>query len=370
MKYDYLIVGAGLFGSTFAYLATKAGKRCLVVERRNHAGGNLFCENISGITVHKYGPHIFHTSNRNVYDFVKSLVEIQPFINRPLARYNEKTFSLPFNMNTFRQMWGVSTVEDVKRIIKEQSQCVKEIHNLEDKAISLVGRDIYETLIKGYTEKQWGMKCTELPASIISRIPVRFTYDNNYYNDLYQFIPVGGYNSFISKLLEGSHVILCVDFNKEKHSLQTEANKIVYTGRIDCLFDYKYGVLPYRSLNFKLKEYNTRFFQECAVVNNTEADVPFTRSIEHKYFDYAFSRDDLTLVSFEYPDGYAGRDEKEAYYPVNIPESEALHSAYLNELKEHPNIIIGGRLAEYKYHDMDDTILSAMNLWKEENKCL
>ena len=367
--YDYLIVGAGLFGAVFAHEATKAGRSCLVVDRRSHIGGNCYTREEDGIHVHQYGAHIFRTSRPEVWAYVNRFAEFNQFVNSPIAVSHGRVFNLPFNMNTFRQMWGVSTVEDVKRIIKEQSQCVKEIRNLEDKAISLVGRDIYETLIKGYTEKQWGMKCTELPASIISRIPVRFTYDNNYYNDLYQFIPVGGYNSLISKFLEGSHVILSVDFNKEKHSLQTEADKIVYTGRIDSLFDYKYGVLPYRSLKFKLREYNTKFFQECAVVNNTEADVPFTRSIEHKYFDYACSRDDFTLVSFEYPDGYAGMDDKEAYYPVNIPESEALHSAYLNELKEHPNIIIGGRLAEYKYYDMDDTILSAMNLWKEVNKC-
>ena len=368
MKYDYLIVGAGLFGATFAYLAKKVGKTCLVIDQRNHIGGNLFCEKLEGIVVHKYGPHIFHTNSKKVYDFVTGLVDVHNYCHQPIACYKGEVYNLPFNMNTFRQMWNIKTAQEAQEIIKEQSAGKTLYKNIEEYAISMVGRDIYEKLIKGYTEKQWGMECAKLPASIIKRIPLRFTYDNSYFNDAYQFIPDGGYNSLISRLLEGIHVELSTSFQDVKLFWEIYANKMLYTGRIDSLFNYQYGELPYRSVKFVHEGKRVANYQGCAVMNFTDSDVPQTRCIEHRFFEanQNLLPNDKTIVTFEYPKGLASKKSDEAYYPINTLENERLLQKYQNEAMKYKKIIIGGRLGSYRYHDMDDTILEAMKLAEQE----
>ena len=366
MKYDYLIVGAGLFGCTFAKLAKDAGFTCLVIDKRPHLGGNTYCENVEGITVHKYGPHIFHTSNEEVYKFVTSLVKVEPFANCPLARYKSQLYNLPFNMNTFYQMWGSMTPVEARINIDRQSSKVKEIRNLEDKAKSLVGKDIYEKLIKGYTEKQWGRPCRELPASIINRIPVRFTFNNRYFNDRYEFIPVGGYNSLISALLWGITAFPNIDFFEAKESVFNVAERVVYTGRIDQFFGYQFGELEYRSLRFEEKVFNTHNFQGNAVINYTSERVPYTRTIEHRHFQQPTEDVKKTVVTYEYPSSV--KITGEPYYPVNDDRNNAIYQQYKALADKEERVLFGGRLAEYRYYNMDEVIESAMNLWKSELK--
>ena len=358
MKYDYLIVGSGLFGATFARRAMDAGKRCLVLERRNHIGGNVYCEDVEGITVHKYGAHIFHTDQDRIWDFVNSYCEMHPFINSPIADYKGERYNLPFNMNTFRQMWGVTTAEEAQRIIETQRRCIKGMpRDLEEQAISLVGVDIYEKLIKHYTEKQWGRPCTELPAFIIKRLPVRFEYNNNYFNDRYQGIPVGGYNSLTEALLDGADVQLNVDFNLDRERYRSVAAKIVYTGTIDSYFDYSLGHLEYRSLRFETEVLDTESFQGNAVVNYTDSETPYTRIIEHKYFEYRPSP--KTVITREYP--LAPSEQNEPFYPINDKKNLELFHSYQMLTEKEPNTYFGGRLAEYKYYDMDQVIASALD---------
>ena len=365
MKYDYLIVGAGLFGSTFAHLATSAGKKCLVLDRRPHAGGNVYCEKIEGITVHKYGPHIFHTDSKEVYDFVTSIVEVRPFTNSPVARYQGRMYNLPFNMNTFCQMWDITTPQEAKNVIDAQSREVVEIKNLEDKAISLVGRDIFEKLIKGYTEKQWGRRCCDLPAEIITRLPVRFTFDNRYFQDRYQFIPVGGYNLLIERLLEGSQRILETDYFDVKDVYGRMADKVVFTGRIDQFYGYRYGELEYRSLRFDTEVIECDNYQGNAVVNETDGAVPYTRTIEHRHFEQP--KDDVckTVITREYPASV--NDTGEPYYPINDARNNDLYEKYKALANNEERILFGGRLADYRYYDMDDVIEKAIELWKSES---
>lgn len=364
-KYDYLIVGSGLYGCTFAYCASQAGKSVLVIDKRNHFGGNVYCESINEINVHKYGAHIFHTSNEEVYKFVTSKVSVRSFINSPLANYNGEVYNLPFNMNTFYRMWNVSTPEAVNHIISTQRQGINKIQSLEDKAISLVGKDVYEKLIKGYTEKQWGMKCSELPAFLINRIPVRLTYDNNYFDDKYQFIPVGGYNGLIDILLEGCSTELNADFFEHREGYSRMADKIVFTGKIDQYYDYCFGRLDYRSLRFETEVLFAPNFQGNAVVNYTSAEVPYTRIIEHKHFEMSHSdiyNNDTTVVTKEYPQPYSGTNE--AYYPINNERNNGLYNTYKLLADKEERVIFGGRLAEYKYYDMDDIIYNVLKLWK------
>ncbi|ABM03797.1 UDP-galactopyranose mutase [Psychromonas ingrahamii 37] len=359
MKYDFLIVGSGLFGSVCAHELTKRGKKVLVLEKRNHIGGNIYTENNDGIQVHKYGAHIFHTNDKEIWDYVNSFVEFNRFTNSPLANYKGDLFNLPFNMNTFYQLWGTKTPEEAKAKISEQRKEMdgKEPSNLEEQAISLVGRDIYEKLIKGYTEKQWGRDCKDLPAFIIRRLPVRFTYDNNYFSDNYQGVPVGGYTKLIEKMLEEVEVRLNVDFLKDKECYQALADNIIYTGPIDEYFANKLGKLEYRSLKFKTKTLQQDNFQGNAVINYTERDIPFTRIIEHKHFDPVDTKH--TVVTEEYPCEWKEGDEP--YYPINDERNMALFKKY-RELCKAENIIFGGRLAEYKYYDMHQVIKSALNL--------
>jgi len=367
--YDFLIVGAGLFGATLAYRARQAGKRCLVVDRRTHAGGNVWQQQTEGIDVHAYGPHIFHTSNADVWQFVTSLVRMNQFVNSPLANYHGKLFNLPFNMNTFVQMWGISTADEAQRIIEEQRAEVlmqldgREPQNLEEQALCLVGRDIYETLIKGYTEKQWGRPCNELPAFIIRRLPVRFTFDNNYFNDPYQGIPMEGYNVLIQRLLEGCEVRLGVDYLRDRNSLNELADKVVFSGSIDEYFDFSLGHLEYRSVRFETRILDTPDFQHNAVVNYTAADVPYTRIIEHKHFT-AFGEEVLrnpkTVVSYEYSAEW--KQGMEPFYPLNNRRNTDLYARYAEMAKAETNVLFGGRLAEYKYYDMDKVIEKALNI--------
>lgn len=362
MKYDYLIVGSGLFGATFAYRAKQMGKRCLVIDKRPHLGGNVYCENIEGINVHKYGAHIFHTSNKQVWEFVNSIVEFNRYTNSPIANYKGKQYNLPFNMNTFYQMWGVLTPDEAKAKIEEQkaeavaamkAAGVTEPRNLEEQALMLIGKDIYEALIKGYTEKQWGRKCTELPAFIIKRLPVRFIHDNNYFNDKYQGIPIGGYNKLIDGLLEGVETKTNTDFFADRQYWESIADKIVYTGAIDEYFDYKLGKLAWRTVSFEEEVLDTPNYQGNAVMNYTEAEVSYTRIIEHKHFEM-FGQEvydcPKTVISREYSTEY--KEGMEPYYTVNDERNNALADQYRTLAAQERNVIFGGRLAEYKYYDM------------------
>lgn len=385
-KYDYLIVGSGLFGATFAHLAHKQGKTCLVIDKRPHLGGNIYCENIEGINVHKYGAHIFHTSNKEVWDFVNTIVEFNRYTNSPVANYKGKLYNLPFNMNTFYQMWGVTTPEEAQAKIDEQkaeavakmkADGVNEPRNLEEQAQVLIGKDIYERLIKGYTEKQWGRKCTDLPAFIIKRLPVRLIFDNNYFNDKYQGIPVGGYNKLINGLLEGTDTKVSVDFFKDeielpngnkgllKDNWKELASKLVFTGKIDQFYDYQFGKLNYRTVRFEQEIIDCPNYQGNAVINYTEREVPYTRVIEHKHFEM-FGAEvyncPKTVISKEYSTEW--KDGMEPYYPVNDKENSELYTLYKNLADQEKEVIFGGRLAEYKYYDMAPIIEKALAMFK------
>lgn len=356
--YDFLIVGSGLFGAVFANEAKKRGKKCLVLEKRDHIGGNIYCESIEGITVHKYGAHIFHTSIRRVWDYVTSLCEFNRYTNSPIANFKGEIYNMPFNMNTFSKLWGISTPEEAKKIIARQSSAIKgEPQNLEEQAISLVGEDIYRKLVKGYTEKQWGRDCKELPAFIIKRLPVRYTYDNNYFNDLYQGIPIGGYNVLTEKLLEGVEVITGVDYNSDREKYNAMADKVLYTGTLDSFYDYSLGKLEYRSLRFETQVIDCDNYQGVAVVNYTDRETPYTRVIEHKHFEYGTQ--DKTVITKEYPAKW--EEGMEAYYPVNDEKNQSLFMQYKALSEKEKDVIFGGRLAEYKYYDMDKVIESALN---------
>lgn len=374
MKYDYLIVGSGLFGATFANFAHRQGKRCIVIDKRPHFGGNVYTENIEGINVHKYGAHIFHTSNKKVWDFVNSIVEFNRYTNCPVANYQGHLYNLPFNMNTFYQMWGVTVPDEARLIIEEQRaeavaklqrEGVSEPRNLEEQALLLVGKDIYERLIKGYTEKQWGRKCTELPAFIIKRLPVRMVFDNNYFNDKYQGIPIGGYNKLIDGLLQGIECRTDCDFFENRDYWKSLAEKIVFTGQIDEYFDYQFGKLDYRTVRFEEDILETPNYQGNAVVNYTDADVPYTRIIEHKHFD-CFGQDVYrnvkTVISKEY--SVEWEEGMEPYYPVNDCRNSELYLQYKALAEQEDGVIFGGRLAEYKYYDMAPTIESVFNLYE------
>lgn len=362
--YDYLIVGSGLFGSVFVHEAKNAGKRCLVIDRRKHAGGNLYCENIDGINVHEYGAHIFHTDNREVWQYVNSLVEFNRYTNSPIANYRGKLYNLPFNMNTFYQLWGVHTPAEAEEKLAEQRAEYANIEcpaNFEEQALKLCGHDIYETLIKGYTEKQWGRPAKELPAEIIKRVPVRLTFDNNYFNDPYQGIPVGGYNRLIDRLLDGIEVRLGADYFANRAELDALASVTVFTGMIDKYFDYRCGKLEYRSLRFDTKRLDIPNFQGNAVVNYTSADVPYTRVIEHKHFEYGTQP--TTVVTYEYPDAW--NDGKEQYYPINDKRNNEIAREYKEMAGTQGNVLFGGRLGQYAYFDMDDTVAEALRLFKQ-----
>ena len=373
--YDYLIVGSGLFGATFAHLAHKQGKKCLVIDKRSHLGGNIYCENIEGINVHKYGAHIFHTSNKKVWDFVNSIVGFNRYTNSPVANYQGKLYNLPFNMNTFYQMWGVTTPEEAQAKIDEQKAeyseelrlkneelgLPNEPHNLEEQAMLLVGKDIYEKLIKGYTEKQWGRKCTELPAFIIKRLPVRLVFDNNYFNDKYQGIPVGGYNKLIDGLLEGIETQTNVDFFENRQYWEGIADKIVFTGKIDEFYGYQFGKLNYRTVRFEQEIIDKPNYQGNAVVNYTEREVPYTRVIEHKHFEMFGTEvydTPKTVISKEYSTEW--KDGMEPYYPVNDKQNSELYAQYKALAEKEENVFFGGRLAEYKYYDMAPIIEKVM----------
>lgn len=372
--YDYLIVGTGLFGATFAHLAHKHGKRCLIIDKRSHAGGNIYCEEIDGINVHKYGAHIFHTSDRNVWDFVNSIVPFNRYTNSPVAKAPDgKLYNLPFNMNTFYQMWSVKTPAEAEAKLDEQrhkvlewmqAEGITEPRNLEEQALALIGRDIYEQLIEGYTEKQWGRKCTELPAFIIRRLPVRMTFDNNYFNDTYQGIPIGGYNRLINGLLDGIEVRLDTDFFVDRAQWESIADKTVFTGKIDEFYNYRFGRLEYRTVRFETETIGTPNYQGNAVVNYTSADVPYTRIIEHKHFETfgnAVYDNPKTVISREYSTEW--EDGMEPFYPVNDAKNTALYEKYRILAEREPSVIFGGRLAEYRYYDMAPIIARVLNLF-------
>jgi UDP-galactopyranose mutase len=352
--YDYLIVGAGLYGATFACKAKQQGKKCMVIDKRPHLGGNVYCENIEGINVHKYGAHIFHTSNKKVWDFVNSLVEFNRYTNSPVASHKGKLYNLPFNMNTFYALWGTKTPEEAKAEIEKQRKeaGITEPKNLEEQAIALAGKDIYEILIKGYTEKQWGRKCTELPPFIIKRLPVRFTFDNNYFNDAFQGIPIGGYNKLINGLLSGIETRCNTDFFENREYFENIANKTVFTGKIDEFYNYRFGKLEYRTMRFETEILDCDNFQGNAVINYTEREIPYTRIIEHKHFE--FGAQPKTVVSKEYSSEW--REGSEPFYPVNDEKNDTLYQQYNNLSDKKSNVIFGGRLAEYKYYDMDEII--------------
>ena len=374
-QYDYLIVGAGIYGATFACMAHRLGKRCLVIDKRNHLGGNIYCENIEGINVHKYGAHIFHTSNKKVWDFVNDIVEFNRYTNSPIANYKGKQYNLPFNMNTFYQMWGVLTPAEAQAKIEEQRQealermkadGVTEPRNLEEQAQLLIGKDIYEILIKGYTEKQWGRKCSELPAFIIKRLPVRFVHDNNYFNDRFQGIPMGGFNKLIDGMLEGVEVKLNTDFFDNRQHWEEIADKILYTGKLDEYYDYRFGKLEYRTVRFEEEILDMPNYQGNAVMNFTDADVPYTRIIEHKHFE--MFGDDVykcpkTVISREYSSEW--KEGMEPYYSVNDDKNMSLYQRYKNLADQEPNLILGGHLAEYKYYDMAPIVEKVMGLFEE-----
>lgn len=362
--YDYLVVGSGLFGSIFAYEANKIGKKCLVIEKRSHIGGNIYTENIEGINVHKYGAHIFHTSNKEVWDYIQQFAEFNRYTNSPVAIYKNELYNMPFNMNTFNKLWGVVTPEEAKEKIEQEKKNANIINpkNLEEQAISLVGQTIYEKLVKGYTEKQWGKKTTELPSFIIKRLPVRFTYDNNYFNDLYQGIPIGGYTQIIEKMLKNIDVRLNCDFFENKKELENIAKKIIFTGPIDKYYNYRFGELEYRSLKFETEILNIQNYQGNAVINYTEYEVPYTRIIEHKHFEYG--NQPKTVITREYPDKWT--QGKETYYTINDERNTKLYEQYKELAQKDENIIFGGRLGQYKYFDMDKTIEEALKCVKEE----
>ena len=360
--YDYLVVGSGLFGSVFANEAKQRGKTVLVLEKRQHTGGNIFCEEKDGIYIHKYGPHIFHTDDKEVWMYVNQFVEFNHYIHSAVANYKGELFNLPFNMNTFVKMWGVTTPAEAAAKIAEQRQAITaEPKNLEEQAISLVGTDIYTKLIKGYTEKQWGKNCRELPAFIIRRLPVRYTFDNNYFNDRYQGIPMGGYNKLTEALLDGVEVRLGVDYNLQREKYKDIAGTVIYTGAIDAFFDYKLGPLEYRGLRFETKRLNEENHQGVAIMNYTEREVPYTRCIEHKHF--VFVEQPVTYVTKEYPADW--KPGEEAYYPVNTERNQRLYVQYAELAKREKKVIFGGRLAEYRYYDMDDVIRSALDTVKK-----
>ncbi|MCI8886191.1 MAG: UDP-galactopyranose mutase [Dorea sp.] len=376
MRYDYLIVGAGLFGSIFAYEAHKAGKKVLVVDRRGHVGGNIYTKETEGIQVHQYGAHIFHTSDQEVWDYVQQFAQFNRYTNSPVARYKDELYNLPFNMNTFSKMWGVSTPEEAKEIIERQIReaGITEPKNLEEQAISLVGRDIYEKLVKGYTEKQWGKRATELPSFIIRRLPVRFVYDNNYFNDKYQGIPVGGYTQMIEKMLEGIEVRLCTDFLEDREELASQADKIVFTGMIDAYYGYCYGELEYRSLRFETETLPIENYQGNAVVNYTEYEIPYTRIIEHKHFEFGcqggygntgIPANQKTVITREYPAAWAKGDEP--YYPMNDERNNALYEKYRRLADKEERVIFGGRLGMYRYYDMHQVVAEALKCVREHS---
>lgn len=366
MKYDYLIVGSGLFGSVFAYEAKKRGKSCLVIDRRNHIGGNIYTEKVEDINVHRYGAHIFHTSNKEVWEYMNRFAEFNNYINSPVAVYKDELYNLPFNMNTFSRMWGIRTPAEAKAIIEKQIEDlhITEPKNLEEQALSLAGRDVYEKLVKGYTEKQWGRSCTELPAFIIKRLPLRFTYDNNYFNDRYQGIPMGGYTAIIEKMLEGIEVKTDTDYFEFRKANPDAAEKIVFTGMIDEYFDYCYGPLQYRSVRFETEVLDCDNYQGNAVVNYTEREIPYTRIIEHKHFE--FGKQQKTVISREYSSEW--KQGMEPYYPVNNDENNALYEKYRQLAEKEGNVIFGGRLGHYKYYDMDKVVAAALECVKEEFK--
>lgn len=372
-KYDFLIVGAGLFGCMFAHLASQRGKKCLVIDKRPHLGGNLYCEHLEGIHVHWYGAHIFHTNSKRVWDFVNSIVEFNRYTNSPVANYKGQLYNLPFNMNTFYQMWGVTTPAEAQAKLDEQraeavakmkAEGIDEPRNLEEQALVLIGRDIYERLIKGYTEKQWGRKCTELPAFIIKRLPVRLVFDNNYFNDRYQGIPIGGYNKLIDGLLDGVETQVNTDFFDDRDKWKGVANKIVYTGKIDEYFDYALGKLEYRTVRFETEVLNTANYQGNAVVNYTEAEVPYTRIIEHKHFEMFgpdVDKNPKTVISREYSTEWT--PGMEPYYPVNDSRNSELYARYKALVDKEENVIFGGRLAEYKYYDMAPIVDKVLSMF-------
>lgn len=369
MKYDYLIVGAGLFGAIFAYEAKKAGKKVLVIDRRDHIGGNIYTKEVEGIQVHQYGAHIFHTSDKEVWDYIQQFAEFNRYTNSPVARYKDELYNLPFNMNTFSKMWGVRTPAEAKEIIQRQIReaGITEPKNLEEQAISLVGKDIYEKLVKGYTEKQWGRRATELPSFIIRRLPVRYVYDNNYFNDKYQGIPVGGYTKIIERMLEGTEVRLMTDFFADREILAKEAENIVFTGMIDAYYDYCFGELEYRSLRFETEVLDMENYQGNAVVNYTEYEVPYTRIIEHKHFEYGcqggYGGDgsgvsDKTVITREYPAAWSRGEEP--YYPMNDEKNNALYARYRELADQEEHVIFGGRLGMYRYYDMHQVVKEAL----------
>lgn len=369
--YDYLIVGAGLFGSIFAHEANKRGKKCLVIDKRSHVGGNIYTKEVEGIQVHMYGAHIFHTSNREVWDYVNQFAEFNRYTNSPVARYKSELYNMPFNMNTFNKMWGVVTPSEAREKIQQQIKeaGITEPKNLEEQAISLVGRDIYERLVKGYTEKQWGRRATELPSFIIKRLPVRFTYDNNYFNDKYQGIPVGGYTQIIEKILEGIEVRLGTDFFEQREELTALADKIVFTGMIDEYYDYCYGELEYRSLAFETEVLDMENYQGNAVVNYTEYEVPYTRIIEHKHFEFGCQSGDAnpkTVITREYPATWERGDEP--YYPMNDDRNNELFGRYRALADREDKVIFGGRLGMYKYFDMHNVVAEALSCVNKEMK--
>ena len=364
MKYDYLVVGAGLYGAVFAYEAKKKGKTCLVIDKRDHIAGNIYCENVSGINVHKYGAHIFHTCDKRIWEYVNQFAEFNNYINSPVARYKNELYNLPFNMNTFSKMWNIATPQEAKDIIASQiaDLNITEPKNLEEQALSLVGKDVYEKLIKGYTEKQWGRDCKDLPSFIIKRLPLRFIYDNNYFNDRYQGIPIGGYTKIVEKMLDGIEVRLNTNYLDNREEFDAMADKIVYTGMIDQFYDYKLGVLEYRSVRFETEELPMENYQGNAVVNYTEREVPYTRIIEHKHFE--FGKQPTTIISREYSSEWKKGDEP--YYPVNNDKNNALYQQYKELADKEHKVIFGGRLGGYKYYDMDKVIAAALEMCEKE----
>ena len=364
MKYDYLIVGAGVFGSVFAYEAKKRGKKCLVIDKRSHIGGNIYCENIGGINVHRYGAHIFHTSNKEVWDYINQFAEFNNYINSPIAVYKDELYNMPFNMNTFSKLWGIRTPDEAKAKIAEQiaELNITEPKNLEEQALSLVGRDVYEKLVKGYTEKQWGRPCTELPSFIIKRLPLRFTYDNNYFNDRYQGIPMGGYTKIVEKMLDGIDVKLDTDYFEFIQNNQDVAEKTIFTGMIDEFYHYQLGTLQYRTVRFETEELDCENYQGNAVVNYTDREVPYTRIIEHKHFE--FGKQKTTVISREYSSEW--KPGIEPYYPINDEKNNSLFEKYRELADKETNVIFGGRLGNYKYYDMDKVIEAALELVNKE----